>query len=61
MPLSNYPDYFFPCPKCRHKILILVGEGHVEMTPLEALFSVECENCGWGGDLPFSEAAPLPV
>ncbi|HXR40620.1 MAG TPA: hypothetical protein VN776_16070 [Terracidiphilus sp.] len=61
MPLFKYPDYFFACPKCGNKILILVGEGRVETTPEESLFSVDCESCGWSGDLPFYETHPLPM
>jgi hypothetical protein len=61
MPKSNYPDYFFPCPKCLHKILLRVGTGKVATTPEESLFSVDCENCEWSGDLPYYEASPLPM
>jgi DNA-directed RNA polymerase subunit RPC12/RpoP len=60
--VTDFPTYFFACPKCPHKIHVTVGEGHVSPdTPDDALLSVECEHCGWNGDLPFSELNPLPT
>jgi hypothetical protein len=63
MPKPAHPDYFFECPKCHSKIRVLIGGRHLDLDE-QALFSVDCDQpdgCGWSGDLPFSEAHPLPM